>query len=397
MNDGPFVSVILPCLNEEESITEAVVECRRGLLTAGLRGEIIVSDNGSTDRSAELALAAGARVIASSPQGYGAAYLAALTKARGDIIVMGDADLTYPMERLGEFVALARDHDLVIGSRFSGPNGGSNIPFLNRYIGNPLLSGVSRLLFGGHVQDFHCGMRAVRRDALPSLDLHTPGMEFASEMIVKALRAGLSIAEVPIDYRERVGESKLNRWRDGWRHLRFLFCHAPDPVLLYPGFVLALFGLIANLAFIFGDIHALRTWGLHSHAAALGCLVIGLQGFSLGVLARHFSALLLGEKGGVVGRLVQGFSLESGMLAGALLTLVGVVMGAAVVVVWGGTGFGALDEEHLALTAVAFATAGIQLVLVSFFAGIIDLQHARAVVQAREDEPERAWVPVASA
>src|SRR4051794_15687954 len=153
MNDGPFITVILPCLNEEASITEAVLECRRGLQIAGLRGEVIVSDNGSTDRSAELAAEAGARVIRSSPQGYGAAYLAAITKARGDIIVMGDADLTYPMERLGEFVELAQTHDLVIGSRF-GSNGGANIPFLNRYLGNPILSGVSRLLFGGHVQDF---------------------------------------------------------------------------------------------------------------------------------------------------------------------------------------------------------------------------------------------------
>jgi glycosyltransferase involved in cell wall biosynthesis len=395
MNDGPFITVILPCLNEEASITEAVQECRRGLQIAGLRGEVLVSDNGSTDASAELAAAAGARVIRSSPQGYGAAYLAALTKARGDIIVMGDADLTYPMERLGEFVELAKTNDLVIGSRFEGPNGGANIPFLNRYVGNPLLSYISRALFGGRVQDFHCGMRAVRRDALPALDLHTPGMEFASEMIVKALRAGLTIAEIPIEYRERVGESKLNRWRDGWRHLRFLFCHAPDTVLLYPGLALAAFGLLANLAFVFGDVTLLRTWGLHSHAAALGCLLIGLQGFSLGVLARHFSALLMGEKGGVVGRLVRGFSLETGVLTGAATALVGILLGAVVIVVWGNTGFGALDEEHLALTAVAITTAGVQLVLVSFFAGILDLQHARVAVQAREDEPDHRWVPPA--
>jgi glycosyltransferase involved in cell wall biosynthesis len=397
MNDGPFITVILPCLNEEASIVDAVMECRRGLQIANLRGEVIVSDNGSTDRSAQRATAAGARVIRASPQGYGAAYLAALTKARGDIIVMGDADLTYPMERLGEFVELARTHDLVVGSRFDGPSGGANIPFLNRYVGNPLLSWVSRALFGSQVQDFHCGMRAVRRDALPALDLHTTGMEFASEMIVKALRAELRIAEIPIDYRERVGESKLNRWRDGWRHIRFLFCHAPDPVLLYPGIVLALFGLIANVAFMFGDVHLLRTWGLHSHAAALGCLLIGLQGFSLGVLAQHFSALLLGEKRGVVGRLIRGFSLESAMLAGAAAATVGLIMGIAIVVVWSHTGFGALDEEHFALTSVAFATAGVQLVLVSFFAGIIDLQHARVTVQAREDEPERTWVTAASA
>jgi glycosyltransferase involved in cell wall biosynthesis len=392
MNDGPFVSVILPCLNEEESITEAVLECREGLRRAGLRGEVIVSDNGSSDASAQLAAEAGARVIRSRPQGYGAAYLAAMTKARGEIIVMGDADLTYPMLRLGEFVELARTHDLVIGSRF-GDNGGANIPFLNRYLGNPLLSGISRLLFGGRVQDFHCGMRAVRRDALPTLDLHTPGMEFASEMIVKALRAGLSIAEVPIEYRERVGESKLHRWRDGWRHIRFLFCHAPDAVLLYPGILLAIFGLVANVAFMFGDVHVLRTWGLHTHAAALGCLLVGLQAFSLGVLARHFSALLLGEKGGAVGRLIRGFRLETGMLVGALLAVVGVAMGLDVLVQWSQSGFGALDEEHLVLTAVAFTTAGVQLALVSFFAGIVDLQHGRVSVGVTEDEPEVAWVP----
>jgi glycosyltransferase involved in cell wall biosynthesis len=393
------LSIVMPCLNEAETLATCIDKAQGYLERSGVVGEVVIADNGSTDGSQDIARAHGARVVDVPAKGYGSALMGGNDAARGEYVIMGDADDSYDFSRLDPFVERLRAGDeLVMGNRFKGGIAEGAMPPLHKYLGNPVLSWIGRVLFRSPIGDFHCGLRGFNRRSILNLHLQTTGMEFASEVVVKSTLGGLRVSEVPttLDKDGRSRPPHLRSWRDGWRHLRFLFCHAPDTVLLYPGFALALFGLVANLLFMFGDVHFLRRWGLHSHAAALGCLLIGLQAFSLGVLARHFSALLLGEKGGVVGRLIRGFRLETGMLVGAVTATVGIALGIAVVVVWGNSGFGALDEEHLALTAVAFATAGVQLVLVSFFAGIIDLQHARVTVQAREDEPEREWATPAS-
>ena len=236
--------MIIPCLNEEGAVGKVVEQAFEGIRRSGRPGEVIVVDNASTDGSAEVAAAKGASVVSEPRRGYGSAYLAGLEAARGDYLVMGDADDTYPMDELSEFVErLDSGDDLVIGSRFKGTIHGDAMPFLNRFVGNPILTGLLNLLFGVKVSDAHCGMRAVRRDALPVLDLHSTGMEFASEMVFKAYRRGLTVSEVPIDYYPRVGESKLNRFGDAWRHVRFMLLYSPSWLYLVPGSILVLLGV----------------------------------------------------------------------------------------------------------------------------------------------------------
>ena len=213
------VSVVLPCLNEAASVEAVIRQTRKALDASGLLGEIIVSDNGSDDGSAALALAAGARVIFASPRGYGAALRAGLEAARGEVVVMADTDMTYPLERIADFVAACETADVAVGFRQTHS---SNMPLLNRMIGNPLLSGLARWLSSSTVNDFHCGMRSIRSDAASRLDLRTTGMEFASEMLILAL-----------------DESKLNRWRDGWRHVTFLVSYAPARKAVLPAAVAA--------------------------------------------------------------------------------------------------------------------------------------------------------------
>src|SRR6266545_7364586 len=222
---SPLVSVVIPCLNEAENIVQCVTRALEVLEEHEISGEVIVADNGSDDGSAELAEAAGATVVYEPRRGYGRAYLAGFAAARGDYIVMVDADLTYDFNEIPRFVKeLDEGAQLVMGNRMQNIQPGA-MPWMNRYIGNPLLSGFMNLLFHTSVRDAHCGMRAVRRDVLPRLDLRSTGMEFASEMVIRASKERLDIREFPIEYHPRGGESKLSSFRDGWRHLRFLLVH----------------------------------------------------------------------------------------------------------------------------------------------------------------------------
>ena len=227
---------------------------------------MIVVDNASTDRSAEVAAEHGAIVVREERPGYGSAYLAGLAVARGEFIVMGDADETYPMRDLAPFVErLAAGDDLVMGSRFEGTIHGEAMPWLNRHVGNPILTGLLNVLFGVKVSDAHCGMRAVRRDALEPLDLHSTGMEFASEMVFKAFRRKLRVSEIPIDYYPRVGESKLNRFGDAWRHVRFMLLYSPSWLYFVPGVILLVLGVVGAIALAAGPVTILgRTWQIHT-------------------------------------------------------------------------------------------------------------------------------------
>src|SRR4051794_9933770 len=224
---APKVSVVIPCLNEAESIEECVRRARAAITGAGLSGEVVVADNNSTDGSGALAEAAGARVVHESRPGYGSAYLAGFAAARGEYIVMADADLTYDFAEIPRFVTeLDKGAQLVMGDRMDNIHPGA-MPWLHRYVGNPVLTGILNVFFRTGVSDAHCGMRGFRRDILPVLDLRTTGMEFASEMVIRASKEKLRIAEFPIEYHPRGGESKLSSFRDGWRHLRFLLVHSP--------------------------------------------------------------------------------------------------------------------------------------------------------------------------
>ncbi|MSX34697.1 MAG: glycosyltransferase, partial [Actinobacteria bacterium] len=252
------LSVVLPCLNEAETLAVCIRKARASMNELGIDGEVVIADNGSTDGSQDIARSEGARVVDVPTRGYGAALIAGITDAKGTFVIMGDADDSYDLSNLGPFIeALRGGAELVMGNRFAGGIAPGAMPALHRYLGNPVLTAVGRVLFRSPVKDFHCGLRGFRRDAILELDLRTTGMEFASEMVVKATLNKLTIVEVPTtlspDGRSR--PPHLRTWRDGWRHLRFLLLYSPKWLFLYPGIVVFLLGLILGGALLRGPIN----------------------------------------------------------------------------------------------------------------------------------------------
>src|SRR5438552_6884731 len=313
------VSVVIPCLNEAETIAECVTSARRVLDEHALDGEVIVVDNGSTDGSGELARAAGALVVDEPRRGYGSAYLAGLDVARGDYIVMVDADLTYDFDEIPRFVQeLDHGAQLVVGNRMQRIRPGA-MPWLSR-VGNPLLSGFLNVLHRTNVRDVHCGMRALRRDVLPLLNLRTVGMEFASEMVIRATRERLDVREIPIALHPRVGRSKLSPFRDGWRHLRVILVYNPTFLFLIPGAVMLGVGSIIML-FVFLQVPVFGR-DLYVHSLIMGSLLIilGVQAIGLGLSARAFGVYFISEQDRLFQALRARVRLEHGL---ALALLVG--------------------------------------------------------------------------
>ena len=371
----PQISVVIPCLNEEEAVGRVVEQALEGIRRSGRTGEVVVVDNASTDRSAEVATEHGARVITEKRRGYGSAYLAGLREARGEFIVMGDADETYPLQELGPFVdKLEAGDDLVIGSRFEGTIHGDAMPFLNRFVGNPILTGMLNVLFGVKVSDAHCGMRAIRKDALPALELHSTGMEFASEMVFKAYRRGLTVSEIPIDYYPRVGESKLNRFGDAWRHVRFMLLYSPSWLYLYPGAALLLLGFAGMLALATGPIDVFgRSWQIHTMLGFVALTLIGAQIVQLGVFARTYARVRIGEHDPLLDRIAHRVKLEHGLLVGGLLALLAVVGLVAVGAEWALDGFETLGRVYETALLATLLGLGIQIVFASFFLALLSM------------------------
>ncbi len=369
-----LVSVVIPCLNEEENIEACVTEALEVMREAGIVGEVVVADNASDDRSAELAVAAGARVIREERRGYGSAYLAGFAAAKGQYIVMGDADLTYDFAEIPKFVEhLDGGADLVMGDRMDNIQPGA-MPWLHRYVGNPILSGFLNALYNTGVRDAHCGMRAIRRSKLEVLELQSPGMEFASEMVIRAVKQGLVIEQFPIQYSPRGGDSKLSTWRDGWRHLRFLLVHSPTHLFLVPGLAMAALGglvMAASLAQvpIFG-----RTWYLHTEIAGTLLLIVGVQIVSLGLCAHAYGSYFMGERDEWFDGMRARFRLEHGLVLGGIVTFLGLVIGALILIQWASRGFGELGEERLAILAATLVIVGIQVFFSSFLLSIIGLR-----------------------
>jgi glycosyltransferase involved in cell wall biosynthesis len=368
------VSVVIPCLNESENIEECVRRSQQALEEAGMVGEVVVADNDSSDGSAELAAAAGARVVHEPRRGYGSAYLAGFAAARGEYIVMLDADMTYPFKDIPRFVEEMRaGAQLVMGDRMDNIEPGA-MHWVNRYIGNPLLSGTLNLFFRTGIRDAHCGMRGLRRDILPQLDLRTTGMEFASEMVIRASKEKLDIREFPISYAPRGGETKLSRWRDGWRHLRFLLVHSPTHLFIVPGAALFLIGAIISIISltqlsIFG-----RAWNLHTLIGGELLTVVGVQIVALGLCAHAYGTYFMGEKDPWFDRMRARFRLEHGLMLGGAIAFAGVVAGAIIIGIWIDRGFGALSEERLAATAAALVIIGLQIFFSSFLLSILGLR-----------------------
>jgi glycosyltransferase involved in cell wall biosynthesis len=380
----PEISVIIPCLNEEEAVGKVVDQAFEGIRRSGRSGEVIVVDNGSTDASAQVALERGAIVVSELRRGYGSAYLAGLEAAQGEFLVMGDADDTYPLDELTGFVdRLEAGDDLVIGSRFEGTIHGDAMPFLNRFVGNPILTGMLNVLFGVKVSDAHCGMRAIRREALPVLDLHSTGMEFASEMVFKAYRRGLTVSEVPIDYYPRVGESKLNRFGDAWRHVRFMLLYSPSWLYLLPGSVLLLLGLAGMIVLAAGPIDLFgHTWQIHTMLGFVAMTLIGAQVIQLGVFARTYARVRIGERDPLLERLGKHLSLERGLIIGSVLALAAVVGLVAVGAEWAANGFGALGRAYETALLVTALGLGIQVVFGAFFLALLTMPLRRESADA---------------
>jgi glycosyltransferase involved in cell wall biosynthesis len=380
MSSSVQISVVIPCLNEEEAVGAVVDQAWEGIRRSGRSGEVIVVDNDSTDRSAEVAAQHGAIVVTEPRRGYGSAYLAGLAVAGGEYVVMGDADRTYPVQELGPFVdRLEEGDDLVLGSRFKGKIHGGAMPWLNRRIGNPILTGLLNLFFGVKVSDAHCGMRAVRRDALRVLDLHSTGMEFASEMVFKAYRRGLRVSEIPIDYFPRTGESKLNRVGDAWRHVRFMLVYSPSWLYFTPGVVLLVLGLGGASALAFGPVSIFgRTWEIHTMLACIAAILVGAQVIQLGIFARAYALAHLNEHDPLIDRLHAKIRLEHGVALGGVLLAAGLAVVGIIFGAWAANGFGALG--HVEATALGFTLIGlgVQVVLGSFFLSLLTMRWAPA-------------------
>jgi glycosyltransferase involved in cell wall biosynthesis len=372
--ETPLVSVVIPCLNEAENIEECVRRALEAMEHAGIPGEVVVADNDSEDGSAELAAAAGARVVHEPRRGYGSAYLAGFAAARGEYIVMGDADLTYDFNEIPRFVAeLDKGAQLVMGDRMDNIHPGA-MPWLHRYVGNPILTGILNLVFRTGVSDAHCGMRGFRRDILPTLDLRTTGMEFASEMVIRASKEKLVITEFPIEYHPRGGESKLSSFRDGWRHLRFLLVHSPTHLFVLPGAIMLaigaiVMGLVLAEASIFG-----RVWGIHAELGGAMLVIAGVQVISLGLAAHAYGAYFMGEKDAWFDRMRARFKLEHGLILGGGLLAVGLIMCVVIFIYWANRGFADLGNGATAVVATVFVILGLQVVFSSFLLSILGLR-----------------------
>ncbi len=376
------VSVVIPCLNEAHTISACVSDARRAFAELGVGGEVIVADNGSTDGSAELAEAAGGRIVRVGARGYGNALIGGIASARGRYVVMGDGDGSYDFTRLGDFVAKLQDgYDFVIGNRFRGGIDAEAMPWLHEHVGNPLLSLLSRRLYGTPCGDIYCGLRAFRKESVQALDLRAGGMEFAIEMVVKAKLQGMRIAEVPTtlspDGRGR--PAHLRTWRDGWRSLRLLLLYSPTWLFLYPG----LAGMTLGLAAIIVLLPRQRTIGhvtfdAHTLVYAALAVVVGYQSVVFFVLARTFAITegLLPASERVLRRLGR-LRLEIGLVVGTLCVLGGIAGSLAAVGAWESKSFGRLDYPtilRIVVPSSMLITLGLQTVLASFFLSILRMR-----------------------
>lgn len=375
------LTILMPCLNEAETLAFCVRQAVKAIQTSGISGEVLVADNGSTDGSQAIAAAEGARVIDVPARGYGAALIAGIEAAYGKYVLMADADASYHFEHLPRFLPLLdQGFDLVMGNRFSGSIEHGAMPLLHRYLGNPVLSEVGRIFFSIPVRDFHCGLRAFRRDSILALNLRATGMEFASEMVVKSSLAGLRITEVPTTLSPdgRSHPPHLRSWRDGWRHLRFLLLYSPRWLFFYPGLALLVMGVILSAALLPGPLTlGAYTFDVDTLTYTLGLVLIGAHITVFAVSARVF-----GTREGFLPanpqfeRFCRFLTLESGLLIGSFLLLVGAGILAYAVSLWHATGFGPLSPTRMLRLTLPSATLfmlGVETIFASFFLSLLGL------------------------
>jgi hypothetical protein len=375
------LTILMPCLDEAETLARCIEKASDFLERRGIPGEVLVADNGSKDGSVEIALKHGARVIEVPRRGYGAALLAGIAEARGSYVIIGDADGSYDFSRLDAFIDKLREgYDLVIGDRFSGGIARGAMPVTHRYLGNPVLSFLGRLFFPPGVNDFHCGLRGFRRDAVLALDLRMPGMEFASEMVVRSLLAQQRIAEVPTtlspDGRSR--PPHLRTWQDGWRHLRFLLLFSPRWLFLYPGIAILAFGLALTVLLLPGPIGVAPHVTLDIHTFIVGCLalLVGTQCISFAFVSRRYaeSRGFLPRSPGDRARFP--YSLEKALIGACLILLLGVGGIAYCVLQWASLDFGPIAYPALVrilLISSTLVALAIQVALTAFLSALFEI------------------------
>ncbi|HXP31649.1 MAG TPA: glycosyltransferase family 2 protein [Stellaceae bacterium] len=390
---GCELTILMPCLNEAATLARCIAKARDFLAQSGILGEVVIADNGSTDGSQGIATAHGARIVPVEARGYGNALIAGIRAARGRYVIMGDADDSYDFGALAPFVEKLREGwELVMGNRFRGGIAPGAMPLLHRYLGNPVLTGLGRMFFRSPCGDFHCGLRGFQRAAILALDLQAEGMEFASEMVVKATLHGLKIAEVPTtlapDGRGRAPH--LNSWRDGWRHLRFLLLYSPRWLFLYPGaglFVLGLAvmawlipkpGVVGSIAF---DIHTL----FYASVA----VVVGFHSMLLWVFATVY-----GSREGLVEEdrwfrsMIRVVKLEAALAAAGVLLLLGLALAAYALGSWGAAAFGAISPEQTMRLVIPSGTAILLAFQIAFGAFFISVLQIRAGRTESEEQPQ---------
>lgn len=370
----PLVSIIIPCMNEEKTIGVCIEKALSALRKENWDGEIIVSDN-STDNSSKIARSLGATVVIPDNKGYGNAFLEGFWHAKGKYILLADADDTYDLSEIPEFLKplMNNDADFVMGTRLKGNIKKGSMPWLHRYVGNPILTGILNKLFQTNLSDSHCGMRSITREAYDKLDLKSEGMEFASEMIIEAARKKLRITEVPITYYPRLTPSKLHSWGDGWRHLRFMMLYNPTPFFSIPGFLILLLGIFMTVTLSFrGDV---ETTSLHSFILGSMLLVIGTQMMATGSYMKVYGIVHNRiDKTGLTSKLLDYHSLESGLVFGIILFLAGIVLGSGVIMKWIESGYGSLSEVGRAVTAMTMAALGVQVIFSALIISIFILE-----------------------
>jgi glycosyltransferase involved in cell wall biosynthesis len=380
----PEVSVVMPCLNEAETLARCIEKALGAFRADGIEGEVVIADNGSTDGSQEIATRLGARVVPVAARGYGNALRGGIAAARGTYVIMGDSDDSYDFSAIEPIVRKLREgHDLVMGNRFRGGIMPGAMPWKHKWIGNPVLSGLGRLFFRCPIGDFHCGLRGFSKAAYEKLDLQTTGMEFASEMVIKSTLLRQKFAEVPIilykDGRSR--PPHLRSWRDGWRHLRFMLLFSPRWLFFYPGAFLFLAGVLLTALLWMRPVQiGAVTLDIHSMLVAAFTAVIGYQLVAFALFAKLFAVSEGLHPTTRLSHLPRGINLEFGVVAGLVTILAGAALVGSAVFDWGATGFGVLDPQTTmreVIPGVALLVFGGQTIFASFFLGILTLRRRR--------------------
>jgi glycosyltransferase involved in cell wall biosynthesis len=375
------LTILMPCLNEAETLAACINKARAFLKSSGIKGEVLIADNGSTDGSREIAEAAGAVIVPIEQRGYGAALAGGINAARGRYIIMGDADDSYDFSKLDAFVAQLRNGaDLVMGNRFAGGVARGAMPWHHRYIGNPILSALGRLLFRTPIRDFHCGLRGFSRAAVLGLNLRTTGMEFASEMVVKATLARLDVREVPTTL-AKDGRSRpphLRSFRDGWRHLRFLLLFSPRWLFLYPGIALLCLGLAVGAILLPGPLRLGGvTFDVHTFLVAALCIIVGLQSISFAVIGRRFASRYgFIPRSGNYDRFLEALTLERILLVAVVLMVIGFAALVWGVGEWAVRDFGPLNPSRTmrpVILAMTTLVSGFQLMMSGFMSSMINI------------------------